>query len=87
MTTAAKAEATKKPHPFTFDGESYTVPNTTNWDLSVIEALEDEKIIAAVRAIVGLEQWAKFKKKTRKVEDLNAFFEKISEAAGIQGNS
>lgn len=87
MSSPAKSEALKKSNVFTYDGETYTVPNTTEWDLAVIEALEDEKIIAAVRAIVGLDQWAIFKKKPRKVEDLNSFFEAISQGAGIQGNS
>lgn len=87
MTTPAKAEATKKTVSFTYEGEKYTIPTTKEWDLDVIEAVEDEKIIAVVRGILGADQWATFKSKPRKVEDLNTFFNAISKAAGLQGNS
>lgn len=87
MTTPAKTEATKKTVSFTYEGEKYTIPTTKEWDLEVIEAIEDEKIIAVVRGILGADQWATFKSKSRKVDDLNAFFNAISKAAGLQGNS
>lgn len=85
--TAAKAEAKSVMHPFTFDGEDYEVAPTSEWDIEAVEAFEDEKIIAAVRALLGLEQWKKFKQKKRSVADLTALFETISAAVGIQGNS
>lgn len=84
---AAKAEALKKAHHFTFDGEKYSVAPTVDWDVEVLEAVEDEKIVAVVRAILGEKQWTQFKAKKRKVEDLTRLFEAISKAAGLQGNS
>lgn len=87
MTTPAKTEATKKTVSFTYEGEKYTIPTTKEWDLEVIEAIEDEKIVAVVRGILGDAQWATFKSKSRKVADLNDFFSAISKATGLQGNS
>lgn len=84
---AAKAEALKKAHHFTFDGEKYSVPPTTEWDLQILEAVEDEKIVAAVRFLLGDKQWAQFKQKKRTVADLTKLFEVITKAAGLQGNS
>jgi hypothetical protein len=85
--TAAKAEATKKKHTFVHDGENYSIATTKEWGIDVIEAIEDEKIVSAIRAILGDKQWATFKNKPRTVDDLNSLFESISKAAGLQGNS
>lgn len=82
-----KEEIQDKPLLCSFDGETYKVPPTNKWDIEVLESFESEKIISAVRALVGPAQWAKFKSKTRTVEDLNAFVEVLTKATGIQGNS
>jgi hypothetical protein len=87
MTTPAKAEATKVRPAFTFDGVKYSVDNTMDWDLEVLEAVEDDKIVSIVRALLGPDQWAKFKAKPRKVADLNDLFQAIAKAVGLQGNS
>jgi hypothetical protein len=86
MTTPAKAEATKVRPSFTFDGVKYSVDNTMEWDLEVLEAVEDDKIVSIVRALLGPDQWAKFKAKPRKVTDLNELFQAIAKAVGLQGN-
>lgn len=82
----AKSEATKSKITFTFDGEKYTIAPTAEWDITVLEAVEDGKTVSLVRAILGDKQWEQFKAKPRKVEDLNKLFEAISKATGIQGN-
>lgn len=84
---AAKAEAQNTKVSFDYDDGSYTIAPTKEWSLDVLEAIEDEKIVAALRAILGADQWLLFKSKPRKVEDLNALFEAISKASGLQGNS
>lgn len=84
--TAVKAEVKKKNHTFTFEGEKYEVAPTSEWDLDVLEAVEDDKAIAIVRSLLGPVQWAKFKSKPRKVEDLTRFFEALAKAVGLQGN-
>lgn len=82
----AKSEATKSKITFTFDGDKYQINPTTEWDVDVLEAVEDGKVVSVVRAILGDKQWETFKVKPRKVEDLNKLFEAISKAVGIQGN-
>lgn len=84
--TAAKSEAIKKQITFTFDGDKYVIAPTQEWDLDVLEAVEDGKVVSVVRALLGAKQWEKFKATPRKVEDLNKLFEAISKAVGIQGN-
>lgn len=82
----AKNEALSKTVSFTFDGDKYTIAQTKEWDLDVLEAIEDGKTVGVVRAILGDKQWEQFKKKGRKVEDLNQLFDAIAKATGIQGN-
>lgn len=87
MSNTVKAEVSKAKPSFTFDGVKYSVDNTMDWDLDVLEAVEDDKIVTIVRALMGPDQWAKFKSKPRKVADLNALFEAIAKAVGLKGNS
>lgn len=85
-TKALKAEAQNTHTDVEFDGQTYSVPPTMEWDLDVLEALEDGQIVKAVRALLGEEQYGQFKTKKRTVADLNALFEAIGAAAGFQGN-
>lgn len=82
----AKSEVTKSKVHFTFDGDKYAIDSTADWDITVLEAVEDGKTVSVVRAILGDKQWEKFKAKPRKVDDLNKLFEAITKATGIQGN-
>lgn len=85
--TAAKSEAKKRNHVFIFEGEKYEVPPTSEWDLDVLEAVEEDKAVSIVKALLGAEQYAKFKnQKPRKVADLIKLFEALSRAVGLQGN-
>jgi hypothetical protein len=79
----AKAEATTGVVSFEFDGDAYEVPTSDNWDLDVLEAYEDGKIVATVKALVGPAGWATFRAKPRKVSDLDTFFNAIQEALGL----
>lgn len=85
--TAAKNEVAKIKPTFTYDGVKYTVDDTMDWDISVLEAVEDNKIVSIVRELLGPDQWEKFKIKPRKVADLNELFEAIAKAVGLKGNS
>lgn len=53
------------PIQFDFDGTDYEVDPTALEDLEVVEALQDEKHIPAVRLILGDVQWSKFKESIR----------------------
>lgn len=88
MTTPAKAEATGTDLlTFEYDGETYEIPPSSEWDLEVLEQYEEGKIAATVRALLGEEQYlAKFKSKKRTVRDLTVLFEQIQRTIGVSGN-
>jgi hypothetical protein len=79
----AKADATGEMVAFEYDGETYEIAPTLEWDLDVLEAYEDGKIVATVRALVGPEGWTKYRSKKRTVSDLNEFFDAIQGALGL----
>lgn len=80
---AVKAEAKGEGFTVEFDGESYVIPPALDWDLEALEALEEGRVVAAVRALLGDEGWARFREKRRTVRDLNEFFELAAGAAGL----
>lgn len=81
-----KNDATGKPITFEYDGETYEAPPAENWDLSVLEAIDDGKLTHAVKALLGAEQYATFRGRHSKVTDLNGLFESMTAAVG-SGNS
>jgi len=92
----AKTEALGKEISFEFDGETYTVPPAREWDLDVLESYENGMIATCVRAVMGEEQYDRFKSepaeggerkpKRRTVGDLNDLFETLQKALGVEGN-
>jgi hypothetical protein len=84
--SAAKAEATNADVTFDYDGTTYTIPATKDWDLDVLENYEDGKIAATVKAVLGADQYAKFRSKPRTVSHLRDLFEALQTAVGIAGN-
>ncbi|MGW0504143.1 hypothetical protein [Micromonospora sp. NPDC003241] len=85
-TRAARAEAAGQLSTFEFDGETYAVAPTDQWDLGALDAIEDGRILAAVRIILGAEQVDRFRAKPRTFGDLNSFFDAAQKAAGVKGN-
>jgi hypothetical protein len=85
-TNAAKSEALGLGIDFEFEGKTFTVPPTSEWDLDVLENYEDGKVAATMRALLGADQWATYKETPRKVSDLAALFEAVQGALGISGN-
>lgn len=47
------------------------------WDLEVMEAYEDGKLIPAIRGLLGDVQWAKIKRLKLKMKDLGELVEKV----------
>lgn len=84
--TAAQAEATDQPTSFEYDGETYTVAPSKDWDLDALAAFEDGAILRAVTLILGADQMKTFRSKKRTVGDLNDLFATAQKAAGIEGN-
>lgn len=86
MTSAAKAEALNEAVTFEYDGETYTVAASKDWDLDVLEQYEEGKVAATVKALLGPEQWATFRSTKRTVGDLSDLFEALQKAIGVSGN-
>lgn len=91
---ATKAEATGDAQPvsFVFDGETYTIDADAADDLELMEYIEDEKYILALRGYLGAEQWRRFKDGHRNekgrvtAERAGEFLQALTEAIG-SGNS
>ncbi|MCF3174789.1 hypothetical protein IPZ61_15835 [Streptomyces sioyaensis] len=83
---ATKNDATGAATAVEFNGDTYQVPPAEDWDLDVLEAIDDSKMTLALRALLGDEQYAKFRATNKKVRDLGAFFEAAGKSVGA-GNS
>jgi hypothetical protein len=85
-TAPIKADVANAPVEFRFEGDDYSIPHTSDWPLDVLESFEDGRIVATVRALLGDEQWKRYKSKPRKASDLAVLFGAIEEAAVGRGN-
>lgn len=90
---AVKAEASKQTDPdkpvlvrqvtFEHKGVEYTMRGDTMEDVEILEAMEDERYITAIRSIVGNAAWARFKESVRTPEgrvlasELEEFLQKV----------
>lgn len=83
---AAKAEVDKKPIVVDYEGNTYTVARDAQGSIEFLEALEDNKGFAMVRALLGRQQWAQFKLRHKSLEEFNAFADEYGKVSG-QGNS
>lgn len=68
---------------FEYGGNTFSVGDAEGWDVEVLEAFEDGKVVTAVRALLGPEQWATFKAGKPTVAELNGLFEVAAEALGL----
>lgn len=84
----AKADVRKEDTVLEYGGETYTIPADTMDNIEIIEFIEDEEYIHAIRAIIGREQWSKFKDAHRdergrvSTEDFQAFIEYVFGSLG-----
>lgn len=79
-----ESEAELSEITFDFDGENYTAPHPKRWPIEVVEAQEEGRVTIAVRGLLGEAQYSKFKKgKSRTLDDLDKFVEKLLEAADV----
>lgn len=84
---AVRDEATAAPEPkrLTLGGVEYLLPATSDqWPLAALEGFEEGKIVAAVRSLLGAEQWQRLKDKGATLADLNVLAEQIAAAYGFQ---
>ena len=59
------ADVRVKAFVFTHGDVSYSIPRDALEDLELLEMIEDEKILSAVRRILGDEQWGRYKDQNR----------------------
>jgi hypothetical protein len=76
-----REEVLDEPVTFTFDGEDFTVTPSDATGLEFLEALEDERLIKALRLLLGEDQAARLIR-GRKATDLEGFFDAMGEAVG-----
>lgn len=83
---AAAYEALSQPVPVNFRGQTFEIPPTSLWPYSALEAYEDGKVAAFLRALLGPEQHRRFRPLVATVGDAEAFVQVLQEALGISGN-
>lgn len=76
-----RAEALNEPVTFTFDGEDWTVIPHDATSLEFLAALEDERMVTALRLLLGRDQADRLIK-GRHVEQLEGFFTALGQAVG-----
>ncbi|WP_326792046.1 hypothetical protein OHA79_09600 [Streptomyces sp. NBC_00841] len=81
-----KNDATHTDFSVEFNGDTYSVPPADDWDIDVLEAIDEGHMTTAMRALLGADQYATFRAKNRKVRDLGAFFDVAGKVVGA-GNS
>ena len=70
---------------FTHAGEEYTVRGDALDDVEILELLEDEQYIKALRRMVGLDNWNRFKESVRTddgrvpAKELESFLQRVME--------
>lgn len=77
-----RGEVADTPVTFPWDGEDWTVVPSDATALEFLAALEDERIITALRLLLGRDQTDRLIK-GRKVDALEEFFDVMGEATGL----
>jgi hypothetical protein len=86
---AAASDAQGEPFAFTFADEPFEVPPLTTWPLAVSELLMDGDLAGGLRALLGDDQWQRFRALSPTMGDVQRLFEAIAPWAGVEnlGNS
>jgi hypothetical protein len=75
-----KNDATGDSVAVEYNGETYQVPPTEEWDLAVLEAIDENKMTTALRALLGADQYVTFRKTNTKVKALGEFMDVAGKA-------
>lgn len=88
-----KAEAAGESVSFDYDGLTYTIDRGNVDNLELMEFVEDEKYLSAIRGYLGPDQWVKWKDAHRddkgrvKSEHFEPFMQHVMDSIGGRGNS
>ncbi|WP_113705512.1 hypothetical protein [Nonomuraea lactucae] len=80
--TAQKAEAHGTPLPVEYNGVTYLVPPSMDWDADVLDLLESGRLTSALRMILGAEQYEQFRATKPKLRQAMELMEAIGSTAG-----
>jgi hypothetical protein len=61
-----------------YNGDTYVIGDPAEWDIQVFEDIEDQRLVTAVRAILGPVQWVKFKSKKPNAAEFGKFFKEVN---------
>lgn len=82
---AAQIEAEGDDVTIDYDGKQYTLPGSLDdADGDVMDAIDDEKLSYALRALLGPAQWKQFKKTRPKVSDYSSLFSLYAKQIGLE---
>ena len=79
------AEALSEAIEFDYKGVTYSIRPASEWPFEVLEAFEDGKVAALLRALLGADQYAAFKATKPTMADAGELVEALQRAAGILG--
>lgn len=80
MPAAKRDEATGSATSVEFNGHTYTVPPSDDWDIDVLEAIDDQRMTHALKALLGDDQYGEFRKHNKKVREMGEFMQRATEA-------
>ena len=67
-----------------YGGESYRLPaSLDDADGDVLEAIEDQKLSRALQALMGPQDWKRFKKTRPKIRDYGGLFDAYAKRIGL----
>lgn len=68
-----------------YDGEFYEIPaDPADWPITASEALENKRVISAVRLMLGPQQWAKVARKGYRNRQFSEMFDLIANEGGFE---
>lgn len=82
---AAKAEALGEPFTFTHQQHTFTIPDQAQWPLTVLDLMSDGKIVAALKELLGPDQWTVMQTlPPLTLDDVKTLFDAVASAMGVQ---
>jgi hypothetical protein len=81
-TNPAKAEATGASMQIEYNGFTYEIPPSSQWDMDAVEAAEEGRMVTSMKLILGADQWAEFRKRNKTMGDLEGFMDRVAELTG-----
>lgn len=82
----ATAAIKNKPLSLTWKGAEYPLVPSDDWDIEVLEGVEEGKLTAILRGILAGDGYARLRATKPKVTELTEFTDAAMKALGVSGN-